>query len=72
MTNLQDDVVAILDNAGNPVVEYAYDAWGNLLSTNSSVEGSVVEYNSLRYRGYVYGTVSPFFWKNPKFPKTFA
>ena len=54
VTNLQGDVVAILDSAGTPVVEYTYDAWGSLLNTNSSVEGHVVEYNPLRYRGYVY------------------
>ena len=61
VTNIQGDVVAILDDTGNPVVEYTYDAWGKLLSTSSSVEDHPVAYNPLRYRGDVYGTVSPFF-----------
>ncbi len=26
--NLQDDIIAIVDGAGNTVVQYAYDAWG--------------------------------------------
>ena len=61
VTNLQGDVVAILDDAGNPVVQYSYDAWGNLLSTSSAMEDHPVAYNPLRYRGYVYGTVSTLF-----------
>ena len=27
--NLQGDIVGIVDSAGNLVVEYKYDAWGN-------------------------------------------
>lgn len=61
VTNIQGDVVAILDDTGNPVVQYSYDAWGNLLSTSSTMEDHPVAYNPLRYRGDVYGTVSPFF-----------
>ena len=32
VTNLQGDVVAILDSAGTAVVKYSYDAWGRLLT----------------------------------------
>lgn len=67
VTNLQGDVVAILDNTGNPVVEYTYDAWGNLLSTSSSMEGHVVEYNPLRYRGYVYDTETELYYLQSRY-----
>jgi YD repeat-containing protein len=56
VTNLQGDVVAILDNTGNPVVEYTYDAWGNLLSVTGSLANTLGADNPLRYRGYVYDT----------------
>ena len=53
-TNLQGDVVAILNSSGTQVVGYRYDAWGKLLSTTGSMSGSLGYYNPLRYRGYVY------------------
>ena len=33
MTNLQGDVIAIVNTSNVAVVEYTYDAWGNILST---------------------------------------
>jgi len=52
--SLQGDVVAILDSSGVSVAEYAYDAWGRLLSTTGSMSGTLGLHNPLRYRGYVY------------------
>ena len=53
-TNLQGDVVAILDSTGKAVVKYSYDAWGKLLSTTGSLASTLGVHNPLRYRGYVY------------------
>ena len=52
--NLQGDIVAIVDAAGNPVVEYKYDAWGSPISTTGSLKTSLGQLNSFRYRGYVW------------------
>ena len=52
--NLQGDIVGILDNAGNLVVEYKYDAWGKLLNTTGSLADTLGIRNPFRYRGYVY------------------
>ena len=41
------------------MVEYTYDAWGNILKEKSNVTPSyatVKEFNPFRYRGYVYDT----------------
>jgi len=54
VTNLQGDVVAILDSTGAAVVEYTYDAWGRPLTTTGSMAPTLGQYNPLRYRGYVY------------------
>ncbi len=54
VTNLQGDVIAILNSSGNSVVEYSYDAWGNVLSVSGSHASTIGEDNPLRYRGYVY------------------
>ena len=53
-TNLQGDVLAILNSSGTAVVSYTYDAWGNHLSITGSLSGTLGYYNPLRYRGYVY------------------
>lgn len=52
--NLQGDVVAIISKAGERVVEYTYDAWGNVLSITGSAADTIGVNNPLRYRGYVY------------------
>ena len=50
--NLQGDVIAICDESGNVVGEYAYDAWGNCTIKKSN--GDLTNYNPIRYRGYYY------------------
>ena len=52
--NLQGDIVGIVDNIGNLVVEYRYDAWGKPISTTGSMADTLGKQNPFRYRGYVY------------------
>ena len=52
--NLQGDVVGMLDNSGNLVVEYKYDAWGKAIATTGSLAATLGKRNPFRYRGYVY------------------
>lgn len=57
--NLQGDVTKIVNEEGQIVVEYTYDAWGNILNETANVDHSyatVREFNPFRYRGYVYDT----------------
>ena len=54
VTNLQGDVIAILNSNGVQNVRYTDDAWGNLLSTTGDMADTLGFYNPLRYRGYVY------------------
>lgn len=44
-TNLQGDVVAILDGSGTAVVAYTYDAWGNVLTTTGSLASTLGTHN---------------------------
>lgn len=50
--NLQGDIIAICDKAGETVARYTYDAWG----VPTIVEGSqaIATINPFRYRGYYY------------------
>ena len=55
--NLQGDIIAVYNDSGVKVLTYAYDAWGNILSTswsNSSGTNAYAKYNPFRYRGYYY------------------
>jgi YD repeat-containing protein len=49
--NLQGDIIAIVDSAGNTVVKYAYDAWGGKKSVTGSMAATLGYYNPFRYRG---------------------
>ena len=53
LTNIQGDVIAILDTDGNIVVQYTYDAWGNILTTGT-LANTLGTLNPLTYRAYVY------------------
>ncbi|MBE5934267.1 MAG: RHS repeat-associated core domain-containing protein [Lachnospiraceae bacterium] len=62
VTNSRGDVVGIVNGNGVMIVNYEYDAWGNVLSVtdqNGAVitsAGHLGNLNSLRYRGYYYDT----------------
>ncbi|MFK5710734.1 DNRLRE domain-containing protein [Lysinibacillus boronitolerans] len=50
LTNYRGDVLALTDNNGDIVAEYAYDAWGNIMSQ----KGNMATINPYRYAGYRY------------------
>ena len=52
--NLQGDVIAILDAAGNVVVSYVYDAWGAPIGKSGSMAETLGKVQPFRYRGYVF------------------
>ena len=52
--SLQGDIVAILDENGNTVVSYGYDAWGSPLWCTGELAETLGMVQPFRYRGYVY------------------
>ena len=54
VTNAFGDVLAIVDNSGNELVTYTYDAWGNIISTSGTMASTLGKYNPFRYRSYVF------------------
>ena len=50
ITNLQGDVMSIVDGDGAVVASYEYDPYGNMIDAT----GNLSELNPLTYRGYVY------------------
>ena len=54
ITNLQGDVLFIVDADGNTVAAYTYDPYGKVLTAT----GTLANTNPLRHRGYYYDTES--------------
>ena len=68
VTNMQGDIVAIISPlTGEAVVEYTYDAWGNILSTGGSMKDTLGAINPLRYRGYVYDTETGLYYLQSRY-----
>ena len=60
--NLQGDIIAIVDEEGNEVGRYAYDAWGNCLASGSGV----ISANPFRYRGYYWDDEAGLYYLNTR------
>jgi len=66
--NLQGDIIGIYDNTGKIVVEYSYDAWGELYSYSYYPESEhIAEINPFRYRGYYFDQETGFYYLNSRY-----
>ena len=63
VTNLQGDIIKIIDINGNVKAEYAYDAWGNILTAT----GTLAAVNPIRYRGYYYDSDTGFYYLKSRY-----
>ena len=60
LKNIWNDVVAIVDRDGVTVAEYAYDAWGKVLSVVGDEQ--IARVNPYRYRSYYYDEETGFYY----------
>ena len=67
VTNIQGDITAILNTSGTAVVQYTYDAWGNVLTTTGPMASTLGIINPLRYRGYVYDTETGLYYLQSRY-----
>ena len=63
VTNLQGDVMGLVDTSGNTVASYTYDPYGKPLTAT----GELAEKNPLRYRGYYYDKESGFYYLQSRY-----
>ena len=63
VTNLQGDVMGLVDTSGNSVASYTYDPYGKLLTAT----GELAEKNPLRYRGYYYDSESGLYYLQSRY-----
>ena len=72
ITNLQGDVIGIMDSGHQVIAEYRYDAWGRLVSMtngNGAALGgnSIGAQNPLRYRGYIYDSETGLYYLQSRY-----
>ena len=65
--SLQGDIVAILDENGNAVVSYGYDAWGAPLWCTGERAETLGKVQPFRYRGYVYDEETGLYYLRSRF-----
>lgn len=58
--NALNDIVSIYSQIGEKLVEYSYDAWGNLVSVEGDTELGTI--NPFRYRSYYYDNESGLYY----------
>ena len=63
ITNVQGDVMQIVDADGEVVATYEYDPYGNTISAT----GELAEINPLRYRGYIYDPESNLYYLQSRY-----
>ena len=63
ITNLQGDVMYLLDANGVQVAAYDYDPYGKIITAT----GDLAEINPLRYRGYYYDTETGFYYLQSRY-----
>ena len=63
ITNLQGDVMYLVDASGTQVASYDYDPYGKIISAT----GDLAEINPLRYRGYYYDTETGFYYLQSRY-----
>ena len=67
ITNLQGDVLHIVNTSGTPVVSYTYDPYGKPLTTTGTEATTLGAHNPLRYRGYVYDTETGLYYLQSRY-----
>lgn len=63
ITNLQGDVMQLIDASGNTVASYDYDPYGKVISST----GAMAEINPIRYRGYYYDNETGFYYLQSRY-----
>ena len=63
ITNLQGDVMHIVNASGTVVASYDYDPYGKVISA----AGTLANINPLRYRGYVYDRETGFYYLQSRY-----
>ena len=60
-------ILGIVDSNGNSIVEYNYDAWGNIVSFVDESSCSLAKINPFKYKGYYYDDETQLYWVSSRY-----
>ena len=64
--NIYNDVIGIIDNTGETVVKYGYDAYGNC-KIDYTINSDLAHTNPIRYRSYYYDDETQLYWVSSRY-----
>ncbi len=70
LRDITGNIVKIVDESGNTVVKYSYDAWGKVTKTNianTTASGILYTYNPYLYKGYYYDREIDLYYCNSRY-----
>jgi RHS repeat-associated protein len=67
VTNIQGDVIGLIDGSGTSAVQYSYDAWGNQTSCTGTLASTLGQANPYRYRGYRFDTETGLYYLQSRY-----
>jgi len=67
LKNIQNDIIGIVDETGNLVVEYTYDAYGNIIKLVDTSNCDLSTVNPFRYRSYYYDKETGWYYLNSRY-----
>ena len=62
-----NDIIRIIDFSGNLVVEYIYDAYGNIINIIDESNLNIRTINTFRYRSYYYDIETKWYYLNSRY-----
>ncbi len=66
--DIQGNIISILDKSGIEVVQYKYDAWGNVITeVIDEAHAGIAELNPFRYRSYYYDPETNLYYLNTRY-----
>ena len=65
--NQQGDITKVIDHTGNIIVEYVYDAWGNIVNWDEISSIIIAQINPYTYRGYRYDKETNLYYLNSRY-----
>ena len=65
--DILENIIGIIDQEGNVVVYYRYDAYGKLLQEDIRINNLASRYNDILYKGYVYDRESYLYYLKSRY-----
>ena len=65
--DILENIIGIIDQEGNVVVYYRYDAYGKLLKEDIRINNLASRHNDILYKGYVYDRESELYYLKSRY-----